>query len=81
MFGTPLAVFRAARLGRFVAPTTAARVPAALQGLVTTVVGLDTRSLTGSSYTHASKGVRAAAKTGGASRRTRPRASRPPPRR
>jgi len=56
-------VFHAARLGRFVAPTRAARVPAALQGLVTTVVGLDTRSLTGSSYTHASKGVRAAAKT------------------
>ena len=64
VFSTPLAVFHAARLGRFVAPTHAARVPAALQGLVTTVVGLDTRSLTGKSYTHASKGVRAKAKTG-----------------
>jgi kumamolisin len=64
VFSTPLAVFHAARLGRFVAPTHAARVPAALQGLVTTVVGLDTRSLTGTSYTHASKGVRAKAKTG-----------------
>jgi subtilase family serine protease len=64
VFGTPLAVFHAARLGRFVAPTRAARVPAALRGLVTTVVGLDTRSLTSSSYTHASTGVRAKAKTG-----------------
>jgi kumamolisin len=64
VFSTPLAVFHAARLGRFVAPTHAARVPTALQGLVTTVVGLDTRSLTGKSYTHASKGVRAKAKTG-----------------
>ena len=64
VFSTPLAVFHAARLGRFVAPTHAAQVPAALQGLVTTVVGLDTRSLTGKSYTHASKGVRAKAKTG-----------------
>ena len=63
-FGTPLAVFRTARLGRFVAPTTAARVPAALRGLVTTVVGLDTRSLTGSSYTHAAPGVRAAVNGG-----------------
>ena len=68
VFSTPLAVFHAARLGRFVAPTHAARVPAALQGLVTTVVGLDTRSLTGKSYTHASKGVRAKAKTGVRSR-------------
>jgi len=64
VFSTPLAVFHAARLGRFVAPARPARVPAALQGLVTTVVGLDTRSLTGSSYTHATKGVRAKAKTG-----------------
>jgi subtilase family serine protease len=64
VFGTGLAVFHAARLGRFVAPTGAARVPAALRGLVTTVVGLDTRSLTGSSYAHATKGVRAAAKSG-----------------
>ncbi|HET9331077.1 MAG TPA: protease pro-enzyme activation domain-containing protein, partial [Steroidobacteraceae bacterium] len=64
VFSTPLAVFHSARQGRFVAPTSAARVPAALRGLVTTVVGLDTRSLTGSSYTHAAKGVRAKAKTG-----------------
>ena len=64
VFGTPLAVFHAARLGRFVAPTRATRVPPAMRGLVTTVVGLDTRSLTGSSYAHAAKGVRVAAKTG-----------------
>jgi kumamolisin len=61
VFGTGLAVFHSARLGRFVAPIGAARVPAALHGLVTTVVGLDTHSLTGSSYTHASKAVRAKA--------------------
>jgi subtilase family serine protease len=59
VFGTGLEVFHAARLGRFVAPTGAAQVPAALRGLVTTVVGLDTRSLTGSSYRHAAKGARA----------------------
>ncbi|MGZ4186990.1 MAG: S53 family peptidase [Solirubrobacteraceae bacterium] len=64
VFGTGLAVFHSARLGRFVAPTGAVRVPAALRGLVTTVVGLDTHSLTGSSYTHASPGVRAKAKSG-----------------
>ena len=63
VFGTGLAVFHSARLGRFVAPVGAARVPAALRGLVTTVVGLDTHSLTGSSYTHASESVRAKAKS------------------
>lgn len=77
VFSTPLAVFHAARLGRFVAPTHAAQVPAALQGLVTTVVGLDTRSLTGKSYTHASKGVRAKAKTGVADVRAHAAAGQP----
>jgi kumamolisin len=64
VFATGLAVFHAARLGRFVAPTGAPRVPAVLRGLVTTVVGLDTRSLTGSAYAHASPGVRANVKSG-----------------
>jgi subtilase family serine protease len=45
LFGTPLAVFHSARGARFVAPIAAARIPAALRGLVTGVVGLDTRSL------------------------------------
>lgn len=64
VFTTPLAEFHSARLGRFVAPTATAHVPPALRGLVTTVVGLDTRSLTGSSYTHATHGVRAKARQG-----------------
>ena len=55
--GRRCAVFRTARRGRFVAPTAAARVPAALRGLVTAVVGLDTRSLTGSSTPHAAPGA------------------------
>ncbi|HEY1511055.1 MAG TPA: S53 family serine peptidase [Solirubrobacteraceae bacterium] len=59
VFTTPLAVFHSAREGRFVAPTTTAHVPAALSGLVTTVVGLDTRSLSTSSFVHATKETRA----------------------
>jgi subtilase family serine protease len=46
LFGTPLAQFRTAHGARFVAPAAAGsvqRVPAALRGLVTGVVGLDTR--------------------------------------
>ncbi len=51
LFGTPLAQFRTARGARFVAPAAASaaasvqRVPAALRGLVTGVVGLDTRPI------------------------------------
>jgi subtilase family serine protease len=50
LFATPLAQFRADRGGRFVAPAlggaaAAVRLPAALRGLVTGVIGLDTRSL------------------------------------
>jgi kumamolisin len=45
LFRTPLAVFHSGRQSRFVAPTAAARVPAGLRGLVTGVVGLDTRRL------------------------------------
>jgi subtilase family serine protease len=45
LFSTPLATYHSARETRFVAPTSAARVPAGLRGLVTGVVGLDTRRL------------------------------------
>ncbi len=50
LFATPLAQFRADRGARFVAPATvgaaaAVRLPPALRGLVTGVIGLDTRSL------------------------------------
>jgi subtilase family serine protease len=45
LFVTPLAVFHSARQSRFVAPTRSARVPAALRGVVTGVIGLDTRRL------------------------------------
>jgi kumamolisin len=63
VFTTPLAVFRSVRQGRFVAPTGAARVPAGLRGLVTTVVGLDTRPLaSSSSFLHASAATRAKVK-------------------
>jgi subtilase family serine protease len=43
IFGTPLAQFRTARGARYIAPDTQARIPAALRGFVTGVVGLDTR--------------------------------------
>jgi len=43
LFGTTLARFQAGRASRFVAPTSSARVPSALGGAVTGVVGLDTR--------------------------------------
>jgi subtilase family serine protease len=58
LFGTPLARFRSAHDTRFIAPTANASVPAALRGLVTGVVGLDTRPvlastpLTGASWAH-----------------------------
>jgi kumamolisin len=45
LFETPLAQFRTALGARFVAPTERARIPASLRGLITGVVGLDTRSL------------------------------------
>jgi subtilase family serine protease len=43
LFGTSLGRFAGARATRYVAPTTTARVPAALSGAVTGVVGLNTR--------------------------------------
>ena len=53
LFGTSLARFRAAHASRFVAPTGAARIPVALGGAVTGVVGLDTRPLFGAPQTTA----------------------------
>jgi subtilase family serine protease len=55
LFQTPLAVFHSARGSRFVAPTAAARVPAGLRGLVTGVVGLDTRRLGSASPARATR--------------------------
>ena len=43
LFGTSLARYESARAGRFLAPTGPSRVPRALAGAVTGVVGLDTR--------------------------------------
>lgn len=48
LFDAPLARFRAEHNVRFIAPVTGSRVPAAIRGLVTGVVGLDTRPLVGS---------------------------------
>jgi subtilase family serine protease len=45
LFGTSLSEFRTAQATRYVAPTTPARIPAALRGAVTGVVGLDTHPL------------------------------------
>lgn len=45
LFATKLAQFRSASAARFVAPTSAVTIPRALAGLVTGVVGLDTRPL------------------------------------
>jgi len=45
LFATRLAVFRTASAARYIAPTDAFSVPSALHGLVTGVVGLDTRPL------------------------------------
>jgi subtilase family serine protease len=42
LFATPLAQFRTAGASRYIAPTAAVHVPAAIDGLVTGVVGLDT---------------------------------------
>lgn len=46
LFVTPLAQFRTAAGARFIAPTASVELPAALRGLVTSVVGLDTEPLT-----------------------------------
>lgn len=43
LFGTALERYQDARAARFIAPATAARIPAPLSGAVTGVVGLDTR--------------------------------------
>jgi subtilase family serine protease len=48
LFGGSLARFRAAHAASFVAPSAAVRIPRALRGAVTGVVGLDTRPLLGS---------------------------------
>jgi kumamolisin len=45
LFGTSLARYHSAREGRYIAPTGSARMPAALRGAVSGVVGLDTRPL------------------------------------
>ncbi len=47
LFGTSLARFHSARAGAFVAPAAAPRIPAALSGAVSGVIGLDTRPLFG----------------------------------
>jgi subtilase family serine protease len=48
-FGTSLARYQSARATRFVAPAASARIPLALSGAVTGVVGLDTRPVFGGS--------------------------------
>jgi kumamolisin len=45
LFAAPLTRFRSARDGRFIAPSTSPVIPAAIRGVVTGVVGLDTRPL------------------------------------
>jgi subtilase family serine protease len=58
LFGTGLANFRIGRATSFIAPTGAARVPAALVGAVTGVVGLDTRPLFDQAQTESSATAR-----------------------
>jgi kumamolisin len=48
LFGTRLSQFGMAHAARYIAPTAGVRVPAALHGLVTGVVGLDTRPVAAS---------------------------------
>ena len=43
LFGTSLARYQSVRAGRYIAPTGATRIPPALAGAVTGVVGLNTR--------------------------------------
>lgn len=45
LFGTALARYQSTRVGRYIAPRQTVRVPAALRGSVTGVVGLDTQPL------------------------------------
>lgn len=47
LFGTALSRYRTARAGRFVAPSSPSRIPAALRSAVTGVVGLDTQPVFG----------------------------------
>jgi kumamolisin len=47
VFGTALGRYQSGRVTRFVAPTGAVRMPSALAGAITGVVGLDTRPLFG----------------------------------
>src|SRR4051794_6413691 len=56
LFGTSLARYHSARAGRYIAPTGSARIPAALSGAVSGVVGLDTRPLFGRPQTVISHG-------------------------
>ena len=61
LFGTSLSTFRTARGARFTAPGNSVSLPAGLQGLVTTVVGLNTRRLApASSFRRGSVAARAA---------------------
>ena len=48
IFATELAQFRTAGAARFIAPTSSVRIPPALRGLITGVVGLNTRPLASS---------------------------------
>lgn len=61
LFGAPLAQFHSRRAGRFVAPVARAKVPAALRGMVTSVVGLDTEPLATAAGAAATRSARAAA--------------------
>jgi len=67
LFGTSLGRFQAAHAGRFIAPTGAARLPAALYGAATGVVGLDTRPLFGTPRVKAASpaGLKGAQAAGG----------------
>ncbi len=79
LFGTSLARFEGARATRYVAPTTTARVPAALGGAVTGVVGLNTSPVFAApqSMVARSADLRGAAAPGAAAPAQRPRAQRP----
>ncbi len=74
LFHTPLAAFHSGRQSRFVAPTAAARVPSALRGLVSGVVGLDTRRLASARSAGASGSTPAPAPAGFQPSATPPRA-------
>jgi subtilase family serine protease len=63
LFATPLARFHAAAKGTFIAPTGQITVPAALRGLVTGVVGLNTEPVVAPQRLHAQRLAHAAAST------------------